>query len=242
MFQNVTSNELISHPKGFVFALILYVLKSVGLSFKVSLFILILFVDFVLLLVSRKLTNGLIIYLIAYFLIQWNYAYFSTSAYLIRQSLSLSIGLYGYFLVNHKNVRIFLIILSVLVHPISLVLLFALLCKRIKIRWLVMFWILIVLRLPRLFSDLQIPVDMVEINQMHRLIAYLVIASALVLLWSKQDSALAMLVYSFAILMSVFYSFDLIFYRVVLASYFVVFPAISIFIINGFRNLYFKLQ
>jgi hypothetical protein len=242
MFENISLNELFSHPKGFIFALILYLLKAIGLSFKLALFAIVLFVDIVLIKVSSKLTKGILIYFIVYFLLQWNYAFLSTSMYLLRQSLSLAIALYGYFLAQKRSLGFVSIVLAILIHPISSIILAAYIAKKIKTNWTIILSLILVYNMPILLKEIQIPVDLVELNEMHFILSYVVIIVSALSLILKQRNEASLLLCTFAIFLLAFKSIDLIYYRIVLASYFSVIPIVSILIINGFRHLFIKLQ
>lgn len=242
IFQNISSNELISHPKGFVFSLILYVFKSIGFSFKVTLFTIIIFVDIVLLKVSMKLTKGILIYFILYYFIQWNYAFLTTSVYLLRQSLALAIALSGYFLAQKRSLSIICVMLSILIHPISTIILAAYVVKRIKHNWMIILSVIFLYYIPRMLSEIELPVDLVVLNKSHYMIYKAVIIGSVVNLILKQKNETVVLLYSFFIFLLAFNSVDLIWYRIILASYFVVLPSISINIINGLRYLLVKLQ
>ena len=242
MFENISIYELFSHPKGFIFALTLYLLKSIGLSFKLALFAIVLFVDIVLLKVSMKLTKGILIYFIVYFLLQWNYAFLSTSMYLLRQSLSLAIALNGYFLVHKRSLGFMSIVFAVMIHPISLIILAAHIAKKMNTKWTIILSSILVYNMPIFLKEIQIPVDLVELNEMHFILSYLVIIASSLTLILKQSNEAYLLLCSFAIFLLAFKSIDLIYYRIVLASYFSVIPIVSILIINGFRHLFIKLQ
>lgn len=241
MFQNISFDELISHQKGFVFAFILYILRSIGLNFKVALFLIVFVVDFLLLKVSNKLTKGIVIYFVTYFFLQWNYAFLSTSTYLIRQSLALAFALYGYFIVQKKYLSYVFLLLAIWVHPISVIVLFAKLSKQLKLGVFVILSGLFLYAVPILIEEIQIPVDLVEVNEMHLLVSNIVLIASVASIVLRQNNALALLLYSFAIFLLAFKSIDLIYYRIVLASYFAVIPIVSILIFNGLRHIFIKL-
>ena len=242
MFQKITIDEVISHPKGLFFASILFGLKVIGLSFKSALFILMVIVDIVMLKIASKITKRIIALMIIFFIIQWNYAFLSTSLYLLRQSISLTLALYAYFLINNRLTSISIIVVASIMHPISLIFLFSLIGRKIKVKWLVLLATLLVLIIKSYLSELPVPVDHVEPYFIHRLVSYIILTSAIFMILYKPADKLTLLVLSFSIFIIAFSTVDLIWYRIILASYFVVLPLIFINTINGIRHLLIKLQ
>jgi hypothetical protein len=243
LYKIVNYDVVLNYRKGPSLPSLFLILKSFGLSFRDAIFLILVSSDLLIWTVIGKLSGKKLGPLIALALLQWNYAFISTSSYLLRQYLGVSIGIFCLFSFTGYK-RYLGIIFGVAFHPITGVYFVSALFFRLR-RYQAISAILLIL--PPIIWLLknqieEIPVDRVEVNQSHVAIFYLVIFSAVMSLLIKTPKSLLILLLTTLVFMISLRDLDLIFYRLTLAAYVVTIPiCFKTIIIDGYRNLYFKL-